>query len=123
MIFALTIAGDVFWILALALMASFTLATWKRIPAGAGVPVLWTGLSATRRLPRWAALITLPVAAFLIGAWLQIESRSPGLDLTGALIILGVRATLAPLLAVLHLGRVQKALAILEAEDGLSPPR
>jgi hypothetical protein len=85
--------------------------------------VLWTGLSATRRLPRWAALLALPVVAFLIGAWLQIQSREPGLDLTGALIVLGVRATLAPLLAVLHLGRVQKALAILEAEDGLSPPR
>ena len=123
MIFALTIAGDVFWILALALMASFTLAAWKRIPAGSSVPVLWKGLSATARLPRWAALLSLPVGAFLIGAWLQVESREPGLDLTGALIVLGVRATLAPLLAVLHLGRVQKALAILEAEDALGPPR
>lgn len=123
MIFALTIAGDVFWILALALMASFTLAAWKRIPADAGVPVLWKGLSATARLPRWVALLALPIVAFLIGAWLQVESREPGLDLTGALIVLGVRATLAPLLAVLHLGRVQKALAILEAEDALGPPR
>lgn len=123
MMLALTLAGDVFWILALALMASFNLAAWKRIPAGAAVPVLWKGLAATRRLPRWAALLTVPVVAFLIGAWLQIESREPGLDLTGALIVLGVRATLAPLLAVLHLGRVQKALAILEAEGALGPPR
>lgn len=123
MIQGLSIAGDVFWILALALMASVTLATWKRIPAGASVPVLWKAAVATVRAPRWAALLTLPVIAFAIGVWLQVESRDPGLDLTGALVVLGVRATLAPLAAVLQLGRLQKALAILEAEGALGPPR
>lgn len=121
MLRGLYIAGDVFWIVALALMASFTLAAWKRIPADASVPVLWNGMIASRRLPRWAALLLLPVASFLVGAWLQVESRSPTLDLQGAVILLGIRATLAPLLMVLHIGRVQRALAILEAEDGLGP--
>ncbi len=123
MIHGLSIAGDIFWILALALMASYTLAAWRRIPADAGVPVLWSGPAVTRRAPRWAALLTLPVVAFLLGAWLQIVSRSPNLDLAGAVIGLGVRATLAPVLALLHLGRVQKALQFLEAENGLKPPR
>ena len=123
MIRGLAITGDVFWIVALALMASFTLAAWKRIPADAKVPVLWKGLTPTARLPRWAALLTLPVLAFLIGAWLQVESRSRGLDVTGAVIGLGVRLTLAPLFALLHMGRVQKALQILDAEGGLTPPK
>ena len=108
-------------LVALALMASFTLAAWKRIPADASVPVLWNGMIASRRLPRWAALLLLPVVSFLVGAWLQVESRSPTLDLQGAVILLGIRATLAPLLMILQIGRVQKALAILEAEDGLGP--
>ena len=123
MIRAISIGGDVLWILALALMAAFTLAAWKRIPAGAGVPVLWKAAVPLARAPRWAALLALPVVAFAIGAWLQVESREPGRDLTGALVVLGVRATLAPLFALLHLGRVQKALAIMDAEGALGPPR
>jgi len=123
MIQGLSIAGDVFWILALALMASFTLAAWKRIPADAKIPVLWKGVTATVRAPRPVALLALPVLAFLIGAWLKVESRSVGLDLTGAVIGLGVRVSLAPLFALLHIGRVQKALQILEAEGALGPPR
>lgn len=123
MIRGLAITGDVFWIVALAVMASFTLAAWKRIPAEARVPVLWKDTTPTVRWPRWAALLTLPVVAFLIGAWLQVESRSRGLDMAGAFIGLFVRLTLAPLFALLHLGRVQKALMILDGEGGLTPPR
>jgi hypothetical protein len=121
MIQGLYITGDVFWIVALGLMASFTFAAWKRIPADTGVPVLWKDRVATRRLPRWAALLSLPVVAFLIGAWLQLESRSSGLELQPAVILLGIRATLAPVLMLLHMGRVQKALAILAAEGALKP--
>jgi hypothetical protein len=120
---AISIGGDALWILALAMMASFTLAAWKRISADARVPVLWKAGAPLARAPRWAALLALPLLAFAIGAWLQVESRQPDRDLAGALVVLGVRATLAPLFALLHLGRVQKALAILEAEGALRPPR
>lgn len=123
MVHALSIAGDVFWILALALMASFTLAAWKRIPAAVGVPVLWKGMTATVRAPRVVALLTLPLIAFAIGVWLKVESRGVDLDLTGAIIGLLVRITLAPLFALLHIGRVHKALAIMDAEDSLGPAR
>ena len=122
MVHALSIAGDVFWILALALIASFTLAAWKRIPGDAKVPVLWKGLTATARAPRAVALLTLPILAFAVGVWLKLESRGVGLDLTGAIIGLLVRVTLAPLFALLHIGRVHKALASLDAEDALTPP-
>lgn len=123
MIRAISIGGDALWILALAMMASFTLAAWKRIGADARVPVLWKAGAPLARAPRWAALLALPLLAFATGAWLQVESRQPDRDLAGALVVLGVRATLAPLFALLHLGRVQKALAILEAEGALRPPR
>ncbi len=123
MVHALSLAGDVFWILALALMASFTLAAWKRIPGDAKVPVLWKGMTATVRTPRAVALLTLPVLAFAIGIWLKLESRGVGLDLENAVIGLLVRVTLAPLFALLHVGRVHKALAILDAEGGLGPAR
>jgi hypothetical protein len=119
----LAIAGDVFWIVALALMASFTLAAWRRLSADAQVPVLWRGKAVVARLPRWAALTALPLAAFAIGVWLQIASRSPGLDLMGAVICLGVRVSLAPLFALLHMGRVQRALEIMADEGALGPPR
>jgi hypothetical protein len=123
MVLGLSIAGDVFWIVALAIMASFTLAAWKRIPADAAVPVLWKGATPTLSLSRPLALLTLPVIAFVVGLWLKYESATAGLDLIGALIGLGVRVTLAPLFALLHIGRVQKALVSLEAEGGLTPPR
>jgi len=119
----LSLAGDVFWIIALALMASFTLAAWRRLGPGLAVPVLWKGMTPTLRAPRAVALLTLPTTAFLVGAWLKFESGSAALDLAGAIITLGVRVSLAPLVALLQIGRVQKALAILEAEGALPPPR
>ena len=88
-----------------------------------GIEIHATAGAPLARVPRWAALLALPLLAFAIGAWLQVESRQPDRDLAGALVVLGVRATLAPLFALLHLGRVQKALAILEAEGALRPPR
>lgn len=123
MVHALSIAGDVFWILALALMASFTLAAWKRIPAGSAVPVLWKDKTVTARAPRVVALLTLPVLAFAIGIWLKLESRGVDLDLQGAIIGLLVRVTLAPLFALLHIGRTHRTLAIMEAEGTLGPAR
>lgn len=116
MIQGLSIAGDVFWIVALALMASFTLAVWKRLGPDARVPVLWRRDEVLMRAPRAVALLAIPVGASLIGAWLKIESRAPHLDLTGALVVLGVRVTLAPLFALLQVGRLQKALALLDGE-------
>ena len=75
------------------------------------MPVLWKGMTPTLRVPRAVALLTLPALAFVIGVWLKIESRALTLDLAGATITLGVRVALAPLFALLQIGRVQKALA------------
>ncbi len=119
MIQGISIAGDVFWILCLALMTSMSWATRKRIPNGLSVPVAWRGETVIVRAPKWAALWLVIVIAFAIGAWLKIESRAPDLTLNGALIWLGVRLTLAPLFATLHLTQVRKGLETLDREDRL----
>lgn len=121
MIHVLSIVGDVFWILALALMCSLSWSVWKRVGPETRVPVAWKGAEVSLRVHRLAALWLLPTLAFAVGVWLKFESRAGGLDLEGALIALGVRVTLAPLLAVLHLSQVRRALATLEAEGQLKP--
>lgn len=123
MIQGLSFAGDVFWILGLALISALSWGAWKRIPAGTRVPVVWKGQAVSARAHRLPALWLVPVLAFALGIWLKFESRAPGIDLNGALIALGVRATLAPLIAVLHMGQIRRALAVLEDEGALGPSR
>ena len=119
MIQGLSIAGDVFWILALAIMSSMSWAAQKRIPKGASVPVAWRDEAVLVRAPKWAALWLLIVVAFAVGGWMKIESRAPDLGLNGAWIWLGVRLTLAPLLATLHLTQVRRGLETLDGEGRL----
>ena len=119
MIHVLSILGDAFWIMALALICSLSWSAWKKIPAGTTVPVAWKGAVATTRTHRFPALWLVPILAIAAGVWLKFESRAPGLELDGALIALGVRLTLAPLAAVLHLSQVRRALVSLDAEGQL----
>lgn len=119
MIHALSIIGDAFWIMGLALMCSLSWSAWKKIPRGTRVPVAWKGAVVATRVGRFPALWVVPIAAIAAGVWLKFESRAPGLELDGALIALGVRLTLAPLAAVLHLSQVRRALATLDAEGQL----
>jgi hypothetical protein len=123
MIQGLSIAGDVFWILGLALVSALSWGAGKRIGPETKVPVAWKGEAVSARAHRLPALWLVPVLAFALGVWLKFESRAPGIDLNGALIALGVRATLAPLIAVLHMGQIRRALATLEAEGALRPSR
>ena len=119
MIHVLSILGDAFWIMALALMCSLSWSSGKKIPSGISVPVAWKGAVVTVRTNRFWALWLVPILAIAAGVWLKFESRAPGLQLDGALIALGVRLTLAPLAAVLHLSQVRRALATLDAEGQL----
>ncbi|MDO9224240.1 MAG: hypothetical protein Q7U20_11080 [Caulobacter sp.] len=121
MIQTLSIIGDVFWILCLALMSSMSWGAWKRIAPATQVPVAWKGETPSARAHRLPALWLVPVLAFAVGAWLKLESRAPDIALDEALIVLGVRLTLAPLAAVLHMSQIRRALATLEAEGNLRP--
>jgi len=123
MIQTLSFIGDAFWILGLALISALSWGAWKRIPAGTTVPVAWKGEAVTARAHRLPALWLVPVLAFALGVWLKFESRAPGIDLNGALIALGVRMTLAPLIAILHMSQIRRALVALEDEGALGPSR
>jgi hypothetical protein len=119
MIQGLSLAGDVFWILCLAVMASVTWAAQKRIPAGTSVPVAWRGQAVLVRAPKLPALWLVLTLAMALGVWLKFESLALHQTETGAVILLGVRLTLAPLLAVLQISQVRRGLESLEAEGGL----
>lgn len=121
MIQTLSIIGDVFWILCLALMSGLSWSAWKRIAPDTQVPVAWKGDAPAVRAHRLPALWLVPVLAFAVGAWLKFESRAPGIGMDEALIALGVRLTLAPLVAVLHMSQIRRALATLEDEGNLRP--
>ena len=119
MIQGLSIAGDVFWILALGIMASMSWGASKRIPGGLSIPVVGRGDQVLLRAPKLVALWALVVLAFVIGALMKVESRSPDIELTAAIVWLGARVTLAPLMALLHLTQLRKSVDILEREGAI----
>jgi hypothetical protein len=116
----LTIAGDVAWILALSIMASTTRAAWGRIDPKTTVPMSFTqdgrpGIRVSRAL----GLLAFPVAAFVLGIVLVAFNRNAAANPDQALILFGVRATAAALVALAHLRWLKAALAALEAEGAL----
>jgi hypothetical protein len=118
---ALSIIGDAFWIMVLALVCSLSWGAWKRIAPETKVPVAWKDNAVSARAHRLPALWLVPALAIAAGMWLKLESRAPGLDTNEALIVLGVRLTLAPLVALLHMTQVRRALATLGDEGQLKP--
>jgi hypothetical protein len=116
----LTIAGDVFWILALSIMASTSRAAWGRMTKDTLVPMTFTqdGRPGVR-LKRNIALLALPVAAFIVGLLLVAFNRNLPAGGNQGLILFGVRATAAALLALAHLRWLKAALDALDAEGAL----
>ncbi len=119
MIQGLSLAGDVFWILCLAVMTSVTWAAQKRIPAGTSVPVAWRGQAVLVRAPKLPALWLVLALAMALGAGLKFESQALDQTEAGAMVLLGVRMTLAPLLAVLQMSQIRRGLESLDAEGQL----
>lgn len=114
----LGVIGDVLWILALSIMAGASRMAWGKVGKDIKVPLLWSPAGVTLwRAPRALALTLLPTGAFLINVYLLWGSRRMTGDLTVELIMLGLRATLAAILAMVHLTQVRRALNQL-AEEG-----
>ncbi|MGH6998603.1 MAG: hypothetical protein ACREEO_10415 [Phenylobacterium sp.] len=109
----LSIAADVLWILALSIMAGGARAAWRRMDADTLVP-----MQGRWRLPRNTALVLPVVLAFLLGMALLWGHRSTS-DLSYSVIFFGLRATLAAIVAMLHLQWLKGALATLQAEGAL----
>jgi len=95
-------AGDAMWVIALTVMFAASRAAWRRTEGQ--VRVRYMG----GRGPRAFALWALPVASFAVSLWPAIQARGAAAEM--AFIIFGVRATTAPLLALLHLRGLRDSL-------------
>ncbi|MFN3512512.1 MAG: hypothetical protein ACK41C_05680 [Phenylobacterium sp.] len=113
----LSIAADVLWILALSIMASTSRMAWRRMSADTRVPLRLHPAPAWR--VRRNLALPLPVlCAFAIGLAFLWGHRA-GSDAVHDVIFFGLRATLAAILALLHLQWLRGALDVLEAEGKL----
>ncbi|UTP39718.1 hypothetical protein M9M90_00640 [Phenylobacterium sp. LH3H17] len=115
----LSIAADILWIVALSIMASASLTAWRRMDPDTRVPMQGDPRKALR-LKRDVAL-GLPIGlTFLFGAVLLWGHRSVT-EITYDVIFFGLRATLAAVIAIMHLQWLRGALNALEAEGVLKP--
>ena len=92
-----TYIGDAIWVIALTIMFSASTQASNRTAGDSHLPVLGANL------PRTLALWALPGGAFAISLWFAYTARTTDLSADAALILLGVRALSASLLALLHL--------------------
>ncbi len=92
-----TYAGDALWVVALSIMFSASTKASSRTAGEAKVPMLGTPM------PRTLALWSLPGGAFAISLWMAFHARTADLDGDAAFILFGLRATLASVLALIHL--------------------
>jgi len=109
----LSIAADTLWIIALSIMAGAARVAWRRMDASVMVPMIGTW-----RLPRNLALIIPVAAAFALGVALLWGHRHAA-GLSYNVIFFGLRATLAAIVAMLHLQWLKGALTTLESEGAL----
>jgi ABC-type branched-subunit amino acid transport system permease subunit len=114
----LSVAADVLWILALSIMASATRMAWRRMAAETPVPLRLRPGPAWR-LKRNLALPLPVLCAFAVGLALLWGHRA-GADTAHDVIFFGLRATLAAILALMHLNWLKGALEVLEAEGRLN---
>jgi len=109
------ILGDLFWILALSVMASAANIARKRVPKGVSLP--FRGIE----LPRTLALLGPVILGFVMGTALLLAGRSQVGLTAEAVIVFGLKATLAPLLALGHMVWLKAALDRLEDRGLLLP--
>jgi len=119
MVSILSFAGDAFQIIGLSLMCSLSLAAHRRIPAGTSTPVAFRAGQVMVRAPKLPALWLFPVLVLAFGLWTKMESLAPDMNTNTAIIWFGVRATVAPLVALAHMSQVRQALAALDREGSL----
>lgn len=100
----LTYLGDALWVAALTIMFGASRQAWARTAPGQRLklPIGEIG----RGLGLWA----LPAGAFAFSLWLALEARDRAGAGEAAVIVFGLRATAASLLALLHLRWLKFAL-------------
>lgn len=115
----LSLAADALWIIALAIMASITRTAWMRMTADTKVPLQFhkDGRPAWR-LKRDFALV-LPVAAAMLFGMALLWGHRSVTDISYDVIFFGLRATLAAMIALLHMQWLKQAMTALAAEGAL----
>jgi hypothetical protein len=98
----LAFAGDAMWVIVLAIMFGASRQAWRQTEGRAKLPFLGG------QMPRGLALWLLPAASFSASLWLALQARDAQAD--AAIIVFGVRAVSAPMLALLHLRWLRQAL-------------
>jgi hypothetical protein len=101
---ALTYIGDALWVVALTIMFSASRQAWSRTRPGEKLTLPMGEIG--RGLGVWA----LPGAAFAFSLWLAMQAREQAGAPDLAVIVFGVRAVAAPLLALLHLRWLKAAM-------------
>jgi hypothetical protein len=96
--------GDALWVAALTIMFGASRQAWARTEPGQKLrlPIGEIG----RGLGVWA----LPAGAFALSLWLALQARDRADEGDVSVIVFGVRATAASLLALLHLRWLRAAL-------------
>jgi hypothetical protein len=95
-------AGDALWVIALTIMFAASRQAWGRTEGRARLR--FVGGEAPRAVVLWL----LPAASFAASLWLALQARGAQEEM--ALIVFGVRAVSASLLALLHLRWLADAL-------------
>ena len=115
------VAGTLVWVVALGIMVGVTRVGLRQVPAGVPVPMLWDNKRVVVwRAPRTLGLSLLPIIAFF-GGMLLLYLAQTSIHLEYAIIWFGVRALLAGLLTMAHLGHIRRAIQTLGAEGRLTP--
>lgn len=116
----LGIVGDALWIVSLSIMASASHKAWARVPAETKMPLQFARDGrAMMRVPRHIALLLIPGVAFLLSLVLLWQNREIPPGTPDALVLFGIRATLAGLFALYHLRWLQAAMTQLDQEGAL----
>ena len=95
-------AGDALWVVALTIMFAASRNAARRTEGQA--QVRYMGGTAARRVGLWA----LPVASFAVSLWPAMQARIVSQEIS--LILFGVRAVTASLLALTHLRGLRDTL-------------
>ncbi|MBL8771999.1 MAG: hypothetical protein JNK30_11515 [Phenylobacterium sp.] len=118
----LAIVGDAVWIFVMATIASATRRAAKVIPADARVPMQWSLRGRTVwRAPRTVAFLLVVGIPLALGLILSAAARAPGPDTGGPLLLFLVRLALAPVMALVHLVWLRRAMRALDSEGVLKP--
>jgi hypothetical protein len=108
--------ADAIWIVALSLIAGASRQAFRRIAPEVRVPTPFGAWRASRGV----ALVFVPVVATVIGLALLVAARTAESP-DAQLLLFGVRAFAASLLALMHFFWLTAALRTLAAEGALKP--